>query len=216
MYSICIVIFALLFHMQTVYADDSIHNSVYDYFDQESEAENETESINNVNAEEKSNSSVGVTFMDIMRTILVLCIVIGLLIALLKWMQKKSYFPHSDHLIKNLGGTPLGGNRSIQLIKVGRSIFIVGVGENVQLLKEVTDEKEISQLLKQYDERLDRVMRTSNLVTIFKEKLEKNSSMTGAKQQSSFKQEIEKRMKEIEMKRKEAMEEHVKKGSNEK
>ena len=59
-------------------------------------------------------------------------------------------------------------------------------------------------------------MRTSNLDTIFKEKLEKNSSMTGAKQQSSFKQEIEKRMKEIEMKRKEAMEEHVKKGSNEK
>lgn len=78
--------------MQTVYADDSIHNSVYDYFDQESEAENETESINNVNAEEKSNSSVGVTFMDIMRTILVLCIVIGLLIALLKWMQKRVTF----------------------------------------------------------------------------------------------------------------------------
>ena len=44
-------------------------------------------------------------------------------------------------------GTTLGANRSVQLIKIGNQLLIVGVGENIQLLKEIDDEQEYEQII---------------------------------------------------------------------
>ncbi|UTW69215.1 flagellar biosynthetic protein FliO [Anaerobacillus sp. HL2] len=43
-------------------------------------------------------------------------------------------------------------NRSIQIIRVGKRILIVvGVGESIQLLKEIDDENEVDKILEDYD-----------------------------------------------------------------
>ena len=219
--TVLFIIFSLFSPKQIVVnAQDSVNKSVYDYYENQNTEEKTEENLKETNevnkVEDNTNATVGVTFFDIIRTIFVLVIVIGLLIALLKWMQKKSNLPYSGNLVKNLGGAPLGGNRSVQVIQAGNSILIVGVGENIQLLKEVTDEKEISDILQQYNDRMDQMVNTKNLYSKIKDFLEKKGTANETEEQHSFKDEITKRIKEIELKRKEAMEEHIKKGSKDK
>ena len=69
--------------------------------------------------------------------------VVGLLYFVLKFVNKNGRLFKSTQLIENLGGTALGANRSVQLIKVGNRLLIVGVGENIQLLKEIEDRTRI-------------------------------------------------------------------------
>ena len=57
-----------------------------------------------------------------------------------------------------MGGTGLGGNRSIQLVKVGDRILIVGVGEDIQLLTEIKDEAERNQLLDEYNQKIEQMI----------------------------------------------------------
>ncbi|KPC99928.1 Flagellar biosynthesis protein, FliO [Geobacillus sp. BCO2] len=60
-------------------------------------------------------------------------------------------------VIEHLGGTSVGTNRSVQLIKVGRRLFVIGVGDSIQLLKEIEDEQEMNELLEQHRARLERM-----------------------------------------------------------
>lgn len=94
----------------------------------------------------------GITGWEILKTVLVLFLVLGLLFLFLRWLQKRNMRVLSTGVIKHLGGTNVGMNRSVQLIRLGKSILVLGVGENVQLLKEVRDEKEVEELLRQYEE----------------------------------------------------------------
>ena len=80
--------------------------------------------------------------------ILTLAFIIGLIYVLLKFMNKKNkLFKHAATL-ENIGGIPLGTNKSIQIIRIGERFFVVGVGENVELLSEITDEKTLETLMK--------------------------------------------------------------------
>ena len=56
------------------------------------------------------------------------------------------FYNKSTQLVENLGGNRLGANRSVQLIKVGERLFVVGVGENIQLLKKLKKDKNMSKL----------------------------------------------------------------------
>jgi flagellar protein FliO/FliZ len=94
----------------------------------------------------------GITGWEILKTVIVLFLVLGLLFLFLRWLQKRNMRVLSTGVIKHLGGTNVGMNRSVQLIRLGKSILVLGVGENVQLLKEVRDEKEVEELLRQYEE----------------------------------------------------------------
>ena len=86
-------------------------------------------------------------FFDFFRMIAGFIFVIALLYIVLRFINKKSKAYQKGSAIKNLGGTGLGSNKSIQLVKIGGRIFIVGVGGNVQLLAEITDEDDIQAIL---------------------------------------------------------------------
>ena len=81
--------------------------------------------------------------------------VVGLLYFVLKFVNKKGRLFKRTQLIENLGGTTLGANRSVQLIKVGNRLFIVGVGENIQLLKEIEEEQEYEQIISEYNNQIN-------------------------------------------------------------
>ena len=53
--------------------------------------------------------------------------------------------------MKNLGGLSLGAQKSAQLIQIGNRLYIVGVGDNITLLKEIDNEEEMNQLLAFYN-----------------------------------------------------------------
>jgi flagellar protein FliO/FliZ len=83
----------------------------------------------------------------ILYTLLILAMIYGL-IKFLALRQKKL---QPNQAVKLMGGTPLGNNKSLQLVKVGGQIYMIGVGDQVTLIKEFTDADEISGIEKDLD-----------------------------------------------------------------
>lgn len=88
-------------------------------------------------------SSVGTTI----KVLFALVFVVVLLILVLKLLHKRTQVVQQGKGIQTLGGAMLGNQRSVQLVKVGNRILVVGVGDNVELIKEIEDQDEIDKLL---------------------------------------------------------------------
>lgn len=87
------------------------------------------------------------SFLDsLFRIVLGLGVVIGLIYFIAKWAKRKTGFSNQNKVISNVGGVPVGQNKQVQIINVGKQYFLIGVGENVELLTEITDEDTIEQL----------------------------------------------------------------------
>ncbi|PQD95856.1 flagellar biosynthesis protein FliZ [Pradoshia eiseniae] len=97
---------------------------------------------------------VGITALDVFKMIFALLFVVILLFVLLKLVNKKSRGYSTGKMIQNLGGASLGGNRSLQVVRVGEKILVLGVGENVQLLDLVEEEKEFNRLIDEYNDKM--------------------------------------------------------------
>jgi len=203
----------------TVHAEKNVGDSVYDYFQQQDKGADQDKTDNkslphkNETAEIPSQK-VGITAWDIMKTIFMLVIVIGMLFGLLKWLQKKNNVSPSVQTMKNLGGTNLGGNRSVQMIKVGNSILVVGIGENVELLKEINDEQEVNMIIEQFHNRMDQMVKPQDMISKLTALLKTKKGI--AEENQSFKKELENQLNDIAEKRRKAYEENVEKGFKDK
>lgn len=103
--------------------------------------------------DEKNNAStVGLSAWDYIKTGFALVFVIGLLFALLKFINRKSRLYNKSQLMKNVGGISLGQHKSVQLVVVGDRYYLIGVGDDIRLLKEITDRAEIDTLTEYYEE----------------------------------------------------------------
>src|SRR5690606_19664621 len=78
-----------------------------------------------------------------------LIFIIFLIYALAKFINKRTRTFHGTRSLESLGGISVGQNRSIQLIKVGKRLLVVGVSDSIHLLKEISDEKEIQQFIEE-------------------------------------------------------------------
>ncbi|RFU71298.1 flagellar biosynthetic protein FliO [Peribacillus saganii] len=152
-------------------------------------------------------SSAGLTFWDFLRMIFATVFVVALLYFMLKFINKKSRAYQKANYIENLGGTSLGANRSIQLIKVGGRVLVVGVGENIQLLKEIADESDYNELIKEHNEKLERLVQPSDFITKLLQK--KKHSESGDK---GFSFELKKQLEELAGSRKKLKDELDNKG----
>lgn len=112
--------------------------------------------------EKKEPSSV--TIIDFIRMIAALLFVILLLYLLLKFINKKNLSNQSTHLVKNLGGVSVGGKNSVQIVKIGNEIYILGVGDEVRLIKEITDESMVEQYMNQYEQQMTHMNQPIDLV----------------------------------------------------
>ncbi|WP_110112820.1 flagellar biosynthetic protein FliO [Bacillus sp. CGMCC 1.16541] len=107
------------------------------------------EDTNVPSGDEKSTTSASTTISswDFFKMIFAFVFVIGLLFILLKFLNKRNQLLQSNNMVQNLGGVNVGSNKSVQVVKVGNEVFVVGVGDNVQLLSKLSSEekKEIIQ-----------------------------------------------------------------------
>ncbi|WP_068774636.1 flagellar biosynthetic protein FliO [Paenibacillus sp. FJAT-26967] len=79
------------------------------------------------------------------KVIFFLILIIGLFYGIMKVLSKKnSLRPHRT--MQSLGGVPLGQNKSIQVVEIGNALYVVGVGDNIQLLEKIADPVEAAQL----------------------------------------------------------------------
>ena len=102
-----------------------------------------TKKAESTTAMSTSTSSVW-TFLKLIGAMI---IIIGLIYIFYRLVSKKTRAFQSYGAIKNIGGVAVGPNRSIQLIRIGEEILVVGVGESVQLLKEIQNPELIQALL---------------------------------------------------------------------
>ncbi|MEH7122845.1 flagellar biosynthetic protein FliO [Bacillus sp. JJ1532] len=156
---------------------------------------------------------VGLNLFDFVKMIFATVFVVGLLYFMLKIINKKSKMYKSSQLVENLGGTALGTNRSVQLIKVGKRILIVGVGENIQLLKEIEDQEEYNQLLTDYNEKMEQLVQPSDIVTRVLQR--RKSVHQDEKQGNQFQSILKQQLEDITKGRKQLYKEMEKKGSDE-
>ncbi|RYG73862.1 flagellar protein [Lentibacillus lipolyticus] len=113
-------------------------------------AANETDNSDNKADNESSGS--GSLVISLIKMGFALLLVLGLIYGVLKFVNKRNKMFQQVKTLENIGGISLGPNKSIQLVRVGQKLYMVGVGDNVELLQEVTDE-ELKQELLTNDER---------------------------------------------------------------
>ncbi|MGG4419667.1 flagella biosynthesis regulatory protein FliZ [Bacillus subtilis] len=138
-------------------AADSDNSTVNEWFQKKDEktadkSEQKKEKTTKTADETEGAAAPSVSAFDFVKMIFALLFVIALIYGLVKLMNKRNRLLKPFQYVENIGGTSVGQNRSIQLIKVGKSVLVVGVGETIQLLKEIEDEKEIEVILSQHEE----------------------------------------------------------------
>lgn len=151
---------------------------------------------------EDGGNSTSLSVFDVLKMIFTLILVLGLLIFLLKFLNKKMKLPQETKYLQNLGGISLGQNKSIQLVKVGNRILIVGVGDTIELLQEINDEEEYKKIIDMQKEPGNNSFEQNMMRFILNNK-QKGSEKT------SFKKELESLLKE----RREQMQRLRQKGS---
>ncbi|MEH7336024.1 flagellar biosynthetic protein FliO [Neobacillus drentensis] len=68
--------------------------------------------------------------------------IIILLLLVLKFLKAKSKHIDSRGPFYTMGGHSLGGNRSLQLVMIGKTLYILGIGNEVRLLKTIESGEE--------------------------------------------------------------------------
>lgn len=135
-----------------------------------------------------------VTFFDYVKMILALIFVVALIYFLLKFINQKGRSFQQTKMIHHLGGAPLGGNRSVQIVKVGNQVLVLGVGEDIQLLKEVQDEKEKEEILAFYNSGNEQLKDPKTVVSNLLMKVKGSSSDTAP---SSFQSHLKTQLEEM-------------------
>ncbi|WP_409292297.1 flagellar biosynthetic protein FliO [Peribacillus sp. SCS-37] len=144
-------------------------------------------------------NSTALSFSDFFRMAMATIFVVALLYIVLRFLKKKNSTFQKAGVLENLGGTSLGGSRSIQLIKVGDRILVVGVGETIQLLREIDDRDEMNSFLEQHNQSLDGMLQPADLITKL---LNRNKAQTSEK---SFATQLKNQLDEVLSSRKKAM-----------
>ncbi|WP_163530587.1 flagellar biosynthetic protein FliO [Halobacillus ihumii] len=136
---------------------------------------------------------------NMIRLVFALLLVLALIYGLLKFFNKRSKGFSKNRTMENLGGLTLAPNKSLQAVRIGEQIFIVGVGDSIEVITEVTDQTTRESLLHQ--ENNDLVNKgISHLLNQNKERTA-DASKTAA---SPFKQLFEQQLGEMKHKRKRA------------
>lgn len=117
----------------------------------------------------------GSLFVNLVKMVFALLLVLGLIYGLVKFLNKRNKLFQQVKTLENMGGISVGPNKSIQLVRIGSKLYVVGVGDNVELLQEVTEEEVKSELL----EKDARDARSSSLLSpLFQQKNGRNDQTT--------------------------------------
>lgn len=87
---------------------------------------------------------------SLLKVIFVLIIIIGLIYFILKFMARKNQSWFGKRSVRVLSGVQLAPNKSLQIVEVGGSVYVLGVGEDVRLLDKISDPELADVLIDQF------------------------------------------------------------------
>ncbi|KSU85080.1 flagellar protein FliO/FliZ [Fictibacillus enclensis] len=152
--------------------------TVFECLDTKAGKEDQAKQQQETKAESSATGGSGVvTFIKVLFS---LGLVLFLLFFLLKMIQKRTKNYQEGKVLQSIGGLSVGSNRSVQIIKAGSSVLVIGVGETVTLLKEINEEEEVKQLLSSSPQETgSRLKKTSGFSDVFKAQLGELSGERG-------------------------------------
>jgi flagellar protein FliO/FliZ len=148
----------LISFQTTIQAEEtkvSSEPSVYDSIHKDEVKTTPSSSKENV----RESSSIFPLFLKFIFSFL---LVIGLMFALLRFLSKRGTSQSNGSIIP-LGGHLLGNNKSLQILLIGKTIYIVGVGDTVTLVRTLSEGEEYQHLLKSYENQADTLTPTDFL-----------------------------------------------------
>lgn len=143
---------------------------------QNPEAEGCEDTNSDAGEENSTSADVGLGIWDYLKMLFSLGLVLALLIYVLKFLNKKSASYQQNKVVRNIGGISVGAQKSVQLLHIGDKLYIVGVGEDVQLIKEINDPQEVERLLEFYKENHTSEGGTSPYILELVKKLKRSNS----------------------------------------
>ncbi|WP_156505985.1 flagellar biosynthetic protein FliO [Bacillus sp. SJS] len=184
--------------------------TVQDYLQQKDKTtDSEKKSEKSVPAPQVENKP-GVTAWDFIKMIFATLFVVGLIYILFRLISSRNKLMKPVNYLQTLGGTSLGQNRSIQLVKAGEEILLVGVGDSIQLLKVIENEEEVERIIRQYE---DKGVDLQGAKTIVSKAVQSIGVKSEEKNRSSFKQALQKQLEELGSERKQKEQEWIRKGT---
>ncbi|MEI3604608.1 flagellar biosynthetic protein FliO [Pseudogracilibacillus sp. SE30717A] len=130
----------------------------------------------------ESTNSPSIVF-NFVKMIFALLLVLALIYFILTIIKKRNKLHMNNNVLDNLGGISVGQNKSIQLVRIGDKVYIIGVGDNVEMLQELTDE-EIKDTLFQQQEKENETV--SFLQNVFKKNNSSSTEDMAAKENANF------------------------------
>ncbi|WP_107837869.1 flagellar biosynthetic protein FliO [Metasolibacillus meyeri] len=166
--------------------------------------EGETNTEPDADTDESAPASASFSLWSYIKVLFAFIFVIALLIGVLKFLNKRNVNYQQNSVVRNVGGISVGAQKSVQILQVGNRLYMIGVGEDVQLLKELSDEEEIEQILSHYDEKQTAMSTVPYIVEIFKGKSEQKQKVE--QQAQSFGNIFDKKLSEIKKERSNGLE----------
>jgi len=198
----CVISTLFLLFDQDAYAAKDPNESIEEYYNKAKIDRSEEQPAPNVEqepAEEIDTDPVSVTAWDYVKMIFALLFVVLLLYGLLRFVNSRNKTFQHNQLIQNLGGVGVSQGKSVQLLQVGNSLFLVGIGEDITLLKEIEDPEEIEKITKIYEEK-QVIGKTVPYITELVNGLKENvstKSKSNEKNDPSFNETFQKKLREI-------------------
>jgi flagellar protein FliO/FliZ len=89
-------------------------------------------------------------FISLLKLIFVLILIIGLIYLLVKFMARKNQSLFGKRTVRVLSGVQLAANKSLQIVEIGGTVYVLGVGEDVQLIDKITDPESVKAINDQF------------------------------------------------------------------
>jgi flagellar protein FliO/FliZ len=113
--------------------------TVYDNFHKNKQQDN-----NLTQKQAQSTPSMGLYVFQFIGSFL---LIIGLLFFVLKYVSRKSKILQGGGVFHAIGGHSFGNHRSLQMLMIGDTLYILGVGDSVNLIRTIPPGEEQTKLL---------------------------------------------------------------------
>jgi len=162
---------------------------IEDSNDLETDEEDTNKSSKTLLDDDTAEPSLG---LNIVKMVFALLLILALIYTLLWFLKKRRSYEKAGSL-ENIGGISVGQQKSVQIIRIGDKMYLLGVGSNVELLKELSEEE--SENILQDMNQSTASPASSFVQDMLKRWNHKKSNETQATEQqfkTSFKQELDK------------------------
>ncbi|MDR0270070.1 flagellar biosynthetic protein FliO [Paenibacillus sp.] len=105
-----------------------------------------------LSAEDMPPQSSGNYAINLMYVIVVLAVIVVLIVLLIRFLGRKNKTWFTSRAVRTLGAVGLGPNKSLQIIEIGSSLYLVGVGEDIRLVDKITDPEEMKLILEAFEQ----------------------------------------------------------------